>query len=361
MRKACRAMDEAVRSALSEAARRGALCAPRDRALREAMVRRREAGELVSPLKGAFCEVERWGLLARQPADRCLVLARTVSARHPKWVFCRSTAACALGLRISYRLLGVIEVACTGGARSACAGLVARRYVRDPEPVRVGGLLVTSPRITAMDVMRTAPPQEGLVVADALLAFTGMSASQLVEQVVQVGRGLSGIDRALRIAAHADGRSESGGESIARASMLACGFVPPVLQVEVENPIDASRFFRVDFMWVRSDGAVVICELDGQEKRENALMTEGRSTSRLLWEERHRESLLGIRGARIVRLSFSEACDRAAVRQKLELAGVPYRDTPEGRALMGPEAAMRGGHPAPGGAVIRGRRLVYEP
>lgn len=162
-------------------------------------------------------------------------------------------------------------------------------------------------------------------------AFCGTSAARegpeflaSLRERIEAARGrCRGVDHALRTLACADARAESGGESIARAVMIEQGFMLPALQAWVPDPLNPGRWFRVDFLWVRADGRVIVGELDGGAKSKDPEMTQGRSREEVLLAERRREALITAYDVSIVRFSYAEAAGVAELVRKLELYGVP--------------------------------------
>ena len=348
-----RKVEQRLRALLANAwERRAAVCVA-DSTMRRAFDRRVQLGTVVSPARGVYIDAEVWAALETRPDWRHMAVVRALSLAHPHWTFCRETAALIHGLRISYPLLDRIHVVNGPGARGALGGAVMLHNVRDPQAGLVDGLRVTSPLVTALDCLRVLDSCEGLVIADAAAAQLGLTATGLREGLRRVGKGLPGIAKALSVAGFCDPRAESGGESLARAMMLRLRFVPPELQVWVENPLDKRHPFRVDCLWILPSGAVIICEVDGRGKREDEELTGGRPIEDIYHDERQRESLVSCTGARIIRLPFAEVRNGRAVERRLEAFGVPRIDSPEGQEMMRPDAAMRGGRPAPGGAVVR--------
>ncbi|WP_307739640.1 hypothetical protein [uncultured Parolsenella sp.] len=338
---------------------RRAAIAP-DRATKDALERRVATGQVASPLSGLYFDANLWNELREDVGLRTTMLVRGAALLHPGWTFCHATAAHLHGLRVSYPLLGKLQVANAEGMRGNSSADVARRYVRRPERTLADGAWATSVLVTTLDVLRTQEPREGLVVADAAAAKLGLSADGLASELRRLGRGLPGIAKALSIAAYADARAESGAESMARAMMVRLRYVLPQLQVWVENPLDPSRPHRVDGMWILPDGTVVVLEVDGMQKRRDERMTQGRSEERIRWEERQRESLLSATGAKIVRLSFWDTLSELEVSRRLDLYGVPKLGSVAATAMQQPGFAMNGGVPAPGGAVIRNGWLRFE-
>lgn len=355
-----RSAEDRIERLLEQAAQdRRAAVAP-DRTMRDALERRVAKGTVTSPLPGLYVATTDWENLQEDVALRTTVLARGASLLHPGWTFCHATAAHLHGLRISHPLLDGLQVANAKGMRGNSLPGVARRYVRRPERELADGAWATSVLVTTLDVLRTQEPREGLVVADAAAARLCLSADELVSELRGLGRGLTGVSKALSVAAYADSRAESGAESMARAMMIRLRYVLPQLQVWVANPLDPGHPFRVDGMWVLPGGTIVVLEVDGMAKRQDESMTRGRSQERIRWEERQRESLLSASGARVVRLSFWDALNEAEVSRRLDLYGVPRLGSEAAMAMTRPDSAMNGGAPAPNGAVIRGGWLRFE-
>lgn len=379
--------DARINELLERAERECRAAVAPDRATRDALERRVSRGLIASPFPGLYLRSETWETLQEDAGLRTTMLARGITSLRPNWTFCHATAAHLHGLRVSYPLLEKLYISNVFGAHGRLTTpapgrlatpapgrpippapaesapsqpVITSRYVRNLERVFVGGAWVTSLRITALDVLRTQEPREGLIVADAAAMALGLSASGLVSELRAVGKGLPGIGRALRVAAYADRRAESGAESSARAMMIRLRYVLPQLQVWVNNPLDACRPFRVDGVWIMPDGRVVMLEVDGMEKRKSQAMTRGRSQEQVRWEERQRESLLTASGAGVVRLTYWETLSEHEVSRRLDAFGIPKLGSVAAAAMMMPDSAMNGGAPAPNGAVIRDAWLRYE-
>lgn len=342
----------------AEASRSCAL-APNSR-LQNALLRRVAAGELASPAPGLFVRTSTWQSVEGSLALRSEYLTRGLAALHPTWTFCGPTAAAIHGLRVGYPLLKQIHVSTPTSGRVQANQLVQRHFINSSETSTVNGLRVTTLERTALDCLRTLDFADALAVGDAAAAKLGWDTEQLCCHLEFAGKGLTGIRKALDVAKRVDARSESGGESIARAAMIELGYVVPKLQVWVENPLDAAHPFRVDGMWILPSGTVVIFEMDGNEKRENPEMTGGRSTAEVFADERQRESLLSVTGARVLRLSYADVCDRAELSRRLDAFGVPLVDSRSGYLMTRAIAPMEGGQPAENGAIIRDNWLRFE-
>ncbi|MBQ3338848.1 MAG: hypothetical protein IJG82_04515, partial [Atopobiaceae bacterium] len=132
-----------------------------------------------------------------------------------------------------------------------------------------------------------------------------------------------GIKTARLAAEFVDRRSESGGESIARAMMIMFCYMIPELQVEIPDPVYESAHYRADFLWELSNGRKIVGELDGREKYINEEMTAGRNLFDIINDERLRESRIREQGYAIMRMSFHEAVFVPTFVRILEYAGIP--------------------------------------
>lgn len=287
-----------------------------------------QVGELVSPLPRLYARATLWSELS--VPERALFVLRGLWELHPTWVFCGTSAALACGLSVSYHLLGTIQIASTSGARLLHSGHVRTIHV-DPEdlaaPWEASGVRVTNIGRTVFDCARNLPFCEGVVVADSALHLGALSSDGLQAYIAEKRGGYHGIARARAVAAFADARSESGGESLARAAMHELGFMAPDLQYVVEDPLEPRRRLRVDFRWELPDGTEILGELDGTEKYMNPAMNGGSPLEALL-AERRRESHLSLRQSRLVRFSPADVADRTRFEQLLSACGVPKNHEP---------------------------------
>ena len=107
------------------------------------------------------------------------------------------------------------------------------RDLLDTDIMHLGGVRVTSPLRTAMDVARLQNPQRGLATLDALLRHTELTNEEMIDELRRF-RGFRGVVQARSLVRWADGRAESFGESATRYGWLTTpGLPPPQLQVPV--------------------------------------------------------------------------------------------------------------------------------
>ena len=187
----------------------------------------------------------------------------------------------------------------------------------------IDGVLVTSLEETIVDCMLAFAFGEALAVADAALRCLRIEREELVRLVRRIGARRPGVAGALRVAAWADGLSESGGESMARAVMIEHGFVLPRLQAVVGNPTVRGESWRCDYLWELADGTTVAGELDGLEKYENPDMTKGLSAVQVMSAERIRESRLTAYVDRVMRFTFADVVNEGRLVALLERFGIP--------------------------------------
>lgn len=275
-------------------------------------------------MRGMYARASYWSELSKP--ERALHVLRTAQVMHPEWVFCHESAAVAFGLWVSYDRLDEVHVAMSRSSRNANSKSVRWHVVEDDEPVVVCGLRVTSLPRTVFDCMRTACFEQTLAVADSALRVSGRTTGSFVSYFGDVGGNLAGKAHAIRTMRYADARSESGGESIARATMIRQGFALPELQVALPQPLNPKRSFRIDFLWTRLDGGRVIGEFDGMRKYEDETMLGGRSSLRALADEQHREAQLTLYGMPIVRFSYKDVANTACFTRLLDRYGIPRSD-----------------------------------
>lgn len=311
--------DKNIAAAFDEAERVGACHVPTSRA--EARAIRYRGGTFIEPLTGMFFRRSAWRRLS--PPERTLHLMRALTTTHPTWHFCGASAAVAYGLPVTWALLGNVFVAAPPGTRSRpTPGVLCSRPGEDDVQMRFGLPLMPFWR-TVFDCLATFELPDALAIGDAALRRSGLSARRLVGLLGERYRGRRGVKRALAAAALADARAESGGESIARATMRELGFAMPELQVWIEDPVEPGTWFRVDFLWLTADGRLIIGELDGRQKSERPELMGGRSAVRVMQDERLRESHLTALHPAIVRFPYEVARSPERLGALLERYGVP--------------------------------------
>lgn len=124
---------------------------------------------------------------------------------------------------------------------------------------RLYGLPLTTAARTVIDLARTLPFTDAVVVADSALHKEKTTKHEL-GKILDACARWPGVIQARRVVEFADDRAESPLESVARVIFDQSGLDAPELQATVLIPSDA---FRVDFLWRAHK---VIAEADGLGK-----------------------------------------------------------------------------------------------
>jgi hypothetical protein len=205
-------------------------------ARRESAVLATRAGSLLAGVSGA----EHWGLPI------------------PPWIGLDDAAA-------------VVVAVPPGSAHPARRGVHGRRLDLPPEHVTVHrGVAVTTPARTWLDCAADIPIEYLIAMGDAILRL-GLASEADLADVTRWAYRRRGVLSARRALPWLDARSESPGESRARALLVLNGVPRPVCNMDVHH---AGRWIaRVDLCWpeqrviVEYDGAV---HLQEQQRRRDA-------------------------------------------------------------------------------------------
>jgi len=187
------------------------------------------------------------------------------------------------------------------------------------EIVDVGGLRVTSLRRTTVDLARSRPFEDSVVLFDHLLHRARATRSQL-RSALEAWPTVRGIERALSALGFADERSESPGESRSRVAFRRIGFPGPVLQQPFDTDIGT---VRTDFWWPAFG---VVGEFDGRVKY--GLPLAGADGDVLFAEKRREDALRRQREVTgVARWTSDDLADDGRLERVLRAAGL---------ALLGP-------------------------
>jgi hypothetical protein len=183
------------------------------------------------------------------------------------------------------------SIAAPGGRSRRPGTRIHRAALPFDQVARRQGLTVTSAARTVIDLARIAPFSSGVVTADCALRLGKTTKAELGKVLVACPRW-PGIDRARRVVAFSDGRSESPFESIARVAFRDRGLPPPDLQVWVGG--DSGPAVRADFFWrahatiAEADGALKYADPDRarqQLRRDADLRAAGFEVVHIGWAE----------------------------------------------------------------------------
>jgi Protein of unknown function (DUF559) len=144
--------------------------------------------------------------------------------------------------------------------RLASVGVVFHSADLPPDQLAtLYNLPVTTAARTVVDLARTLPFKDAVVVADSALHAEQATKPEL-RRVMDACASWPGVKQARRVVAFADERAGSVLESAARVVFDEFGLDPPDLQVTIHLPHDA---FLVDFYWPEHG---VVAEADGLAK-----------------------------------------------------------------------------------------------
>ena len=132
---------------------------------------------------------------------------------------------------------------------------------------RRGGIRLTSPGRTWLDLAGVIPPGALLAITDQMLARK--YPREHFDRLLAEGRGARGIRIARRVMAAADPRAGSPMESVLRWLILEAGLPAPDLQHVVTH--DGQFVGKVDLAWA---GAKVLVEFDGNVHRERKVFVD---------------------------------------------------------------------------------------
>jgi hypothetical protein len=237
--------------------------------------------------------------------DRYLALVRAGAARlNPGSgaVVSHSSAAVLHGLPVWGMAIDRIHVTRPGSPGASSTGSLHphRCQLTDPEVTTIDGVLVTTIARTVLDIARTAPLTQAIVVADAALHLELTTADEL-RGVLDIARRRRAAGRAVTVVGFADGRSESVGESRSRVLLAQLGLPEPDLQFRVFD--DHGAFLgRADFSMEEMG---TLAEYDGIGKYVRYLRP-GETTAGAVIREKLREDAMRATGRQMVRWSTTD-------------------------------------------------------
>ena len=272
--------------------------------------------EWVRVRAGGYAKLDAWRCLDRSEQHRRLVVATAAKLGDSSTVGFVSAAEL-LGLPVvdSGRhgdRVHVYRNASNGGYRKG--SVHAHVGVIDPaDTIVVDGITITSVTRTVVDCARLLPLSGGVAMADQALHAGRTTLDALVEATRRQS-GHRGIGKAKTMLTVADPRAESVGETISRMVLRGAGLPSPELQVEIR--VRDGIVVRVDFCW---PDRRVIGEFDGREKY-GRFLRPGETVADAVWREKRREDMLRAMGWTVVRWTWADLADPAALAQRIEAA-----------------------------------------
>jgi len=289
-------------------------------ALRIALARRAESGEVVRVVRGAYLPRAVYEAHGPRHRHRDLVGARVLTDPAPA-LFSHSSAAALWRLpRIGTwaQRVDVLAGPASGGRSTPGIRRHSEGVVHGD---RIDGIRVTSLARTVIDLARTESWEDAVVVADAARAlrrFGGepitLTSADLLSELAMAPR--RGSATARHVIEFSDPRSGSPGESLSRISIARARLSPPVLQQRFDDGLGA---MFTDFFWPDYG---VIGEFDGVGKYLRQEWMDGRTAAQVVIDEKWREDRLRRLGPRVVRWGWDVARNPGALARLLRSAGV---------------------------------------
>ena len=277
--------------------------------------RLRRAGAWTSVLRGAYVPTADMPRL--NGPDRHRLLIQTLLPRlSGDPVVSHVSAAVLHGLPLWLTHVNEVHVTRRPPAK-AHRGPMVHSYtsaLETDDVVLVGHRAVTSAARTVLDVARTIPFEQAVVVADAALRARLTTPDQLAAQLTRVCR-MPGARDAARVIKFADGRSESVGESRSRVMLHRAGLPPPELQLAVHDD-DGLLLGRADFGYRRRK---VLGEFDGRAKYAGGFGV-GETPGEAAFREKVREEALRAAGWAVVRWIWVDLDSPEAVVRRIQRA-----------------------------------------
>lgn len=192
-----------------------------------------------------------------------------------------------------------------------CGHLLRRTDVPEQHQTRRYGVPLTSAARTVIDLARSSPLADGVVLADSALRQQWATVPEL-HAVAGECYAWSGSCMACRAVELADPMSESVLESLSRVAMREQGLPAPRTQVVIGDA--SGPLARVDFLWEQYR---VVGEADGLGKY---APDGGRSTVDIVRAEKRREERILDAGFEIVRWGWRDANHPKVLAQRLRAA-----------------------------------------
>jgi hypothetical protein len=252
------------------------------------------SGRIVGVRRGAYAPAALLAAAAREPNLAYAVEIAAIAATQQRQVAASHlTGAVLHGLDV-LRPPDCVELTSTRGTDKVRCGYRVRVAALPDDHLSVHrGVIVTTVARTVIDVARTRPLREALVVADSALHGSRVSHAELRE-VSRTCGSWPGSDGARVAVLLADCRAESPLETLGRLLIHEHGLPPPTPQLPIED--DHGVFAYADLGW---PDARVIVEFDGM------LKYDGRDPQALRHEKLRQERIERL-GWIVVRLTWHD-------------------------------------------------------
>ncbi|MCR2809751.1 MULTISPECIES: hypothetical protein [unclassified Microbacterium] len=299
-------------------------------------------GRLVRVRRGIVAPASLWAALA--PWQRYAARVHAAAMTHPGIVFSHESAAAILGLPTFGEPLEVHALDTPGTTSRLSGGIRLHTTRGDRAVVDVGGLLVTSPLDTAVDIARSRNGAVGLAVSDAALRGDPLLSVEALVAHNECRISSRGRRVARWVLHRASALAETPLESVSRAAIEWLGFEEPRLQVEF---VTAGMVDRCDMWW---ETARVIGEADGDVKYDGTLQAPVTA----IRKEKDRDRRLGHHASGIAHWGWADVARLTPLRGALRHAGLRPVNPEASRELFALSALL-------GGRGRQGRETATPP
>jgi hypothetical protein len=274
-------------------------------------------GHAVRLKRGAYFDAREWAAL--DPRTRHLARMHAINESHRDPIFGFESAACVHDFSTLENWPDVVHVVAgrASGGRSEpgiqrhCVG------IDEEDTMVVGGLTVSRPLRTLMDLARSRSFAETVVSIDSALRTNLVSEEELADASTRNRRrrGAAAIRHAFALGVPL---ADNAGESLSRVLISQLGFPKPELQVPYRRPDGGADV--VDFAWPKFR---LIGEFDGRGKYLKEEYLRGKTSGDAVYSEKRREDRLRALGNGMSRWGWTELRDPNALRYSLLAAGLP--------------------------------------
>jgi hypothetical protein len=274
--------------------------------------------------RGVYAESDR--LLSLSPHFRHVAQVNAiVETRRIRPIIGHQSAAVIWGMPIRPHTPSSVHLVVPpdSNAHSKNGVTVHREALADGDVVEIGGLLVTSPQRTLLDLARVSPFITAVTALDFALhdrrptRFTPVAKSALIDAIDSLA-AVRGLRRARRAVEFSRPGADNAGETHSRIVVAELGFPPPELQVSHVNP--RGGCYYVDFEWPEFRH---IGEFDGRGKYLKPEYLDRMSPGDAVVEEKIREDHLRAEGKGVSRWGPADVNGRQGLRRILIDAGLP--------------------------------------
>ncbi|KJC64938.1 type IV toxin-antitoxin system AbiEi family antitoxin domain-containing protein [Agreia bicolorata] len=274
--------------------------------------------------RGVYAESERIADLTPRARHLAQVHA-IVETRRIRPIIGHLSAAVLWGMPIRPAMPTTVHVVVPpdSSIRSKNGVTVHRERLLEEDIVDVGGLLVTSPLRTLIDLARISPFVTAVTALDFALhdrrstLFRPLAKAELLAGVTALD-AVRGTSRALRAVEFSRAGADNAGETHSRIVIAELGFPAPELQVRHVNP--RGGYYYVDFEWPEFRR---IGEFDGKGKYLKPEYLDRMSPGDAVFEEKIREDHLRSDGHGVSRWIPGDVNKRGRLRGILLEAGLP--------------------------------------